>query len=134
LEGAYAGLKATCGQLGFKRLQIGYVGCRLLGGLPEIMGIQLGKLMEVAGRPGFVIQVVPLTAINCPCADGPMTIFEMPDGTQTGYVEGSEVGRIIEAPNEVAKLRARFDLLRVAALPPAESVNLIREIRDAYGE
>ena len=107
---------------------------RSVFGSRKIMRDQLDKLIELAERPGIVIQVLPLDAMNCPCADGPMTIFEMPDGTQVGYVEGSDVGRIIEAPNEVAKLRARFDLLRVAALPPAESVNLIKEIRDEYGE
>jgi transcriptional regulator with XRE-family HTH domain len=107
---------------------------RAVFGSHEIMGGQLDKLIELAGRPGFVIQVLPLTAMNCPCADGPMTIFDMPDGMQVGYVEGSEVGRIIEAPNEVARLRARFDLLRVVALPPAESANLIKDIRSEYGE
>jgi hypothetical protein len=107
---------------------------RAVFGSREVMRVQMDKLVELAGRPGMVIQVLPLTAVNCPCASGPMTIFDMPDGTQAGYVEGDEVGRIIEAPRDVAKLRARFDLLRVAALSPDESVRLIKEIRNEYDE
>jgi transcriptional regulator with XRE-family HTH domain len=99
-------------------------------GSPKVMRTQLDKLIELAGRPGITIQILPLTVLNCPGADGPMTIFDMPDGSQVGYVEGCEVGRIIEALSEVAKLKARLDMLRAAALPPDESVRLIERIRD----
>jgi len=107
---------------------------RRMFGSPKVMRAQLDKLIELAGRPGITIQILPLTALNCPGADGPMTIFDMPDGTQVGYVEGCDVGRIIEALSEVARLRTRLDMLRAAALPPDESVRLIERIRDEYSK
>jgi hypothetical protein len=45
-----------------------------------------------------------------------------------------EAGRIIESPAEMAKLILLFDLLRAAALSPAESVRLITAIRGEYDE
>jgi transcriptional regulator with XRE-family HTH domain len=107
---------------------------RRVFGSPKVMRDQLDKLIELTGRAGIKIQVLPLTVTNCPGADGPMTIFDMPDGTQAGYAEGSDVGRVMETPSEVAKLKARFDMLRAAALPPGESVRLIERIRDEYGK
>jgi hypothetical protein len=107
---------------------------RQVFGSPKVMRAQLDKLIELAARPGITIQILPLTAINCSGADGPMTIFDMPDGSAVGYVEGSEVGRIIEASSELDILRARFDLLRASALPPVESARLLERIRNEHGE
>jgi transcriptional regulator with XRE-family HTH domain len=113
---------------------IGEAVLRQVFGSRKVMRDQLDRLIELAGRPGITVQVLPLTAVNCSGADGPMTIFDMPDGAQIAYVEGCEVGRVIEASIEFDKLRARFDLLRAAALPPVESVRLIERIRDEYGK
>jgi transcriptional regulator with XRE-family HTH domain len=113
---------------------MGEAALRQVFGSPEIMRVQLDKLIESAARPGMVIQVVPFTAPDCAGPDGPMTIFDMPDGYQAVYVEGCEMGKIIEAPGEVASLVTRFDLLRAAALSRGESVRLIRKIRSEYGE
>jgi hypothetical protein len=63
-----------------------------------------------------------------------MTIFDIPDSPQVGYAEGCKVGRIIEAPGEVAKLVTRFEHLRAAALPRRESSRLLAEIRGEYSE
>ena len=61
------------------------------------MAAQLDKLHETSAQLGMVIQVMPLTAVDCSGMDGPMTVFDIPDSPQVVYTEGCEVGRIIEA-------------------------------------
>jgi transcriptional regulator with XRE-family HTH domain len=107
---------------------------RQVFGSPKTMCDQLASLIESAGRPEIVIQVLRSSAADCAGAGGPMAVFDMPDGYQAVYVEGCKVGRVIEAPEEVARLVTMFDLLRASALPPDESIRLIRKIRSEYGE
>jgi transcriptional regulator with XRE-family HTH domain len=106
---------------------------RVFGG-KKIMAAQLDKLHEMSARPGIVIQIMPVTAANCSGADGPITIFDIPGSPQVGYTEGCKVGRIIEAPAEVARLVTKFEHLRAVALPPHESGRLLTEIRSEYSE
>jgi hypothetical protein len=103
-------------------------------GSQEVMAAQLDKLIEMSKQPGIVIQIMPATAIDCSGADGPMTLFDMPNSPQVVYTEGCQVGRIIDAPSEVAKLVERFDHLRAVALPPRESGRLLVETRSDYIE
>src|SRR6266851_9171898 len=95
---------------------------RRVFGSAEIMRAQLDNMIELARQPGIVIQVVPFAALDCAGVTGPMAIFDMPDGHQAVYVEGCEVGRVIEAHAEVASLVTMFDHLRAAALPRGESI------------
>jgi transcriptional regulator with XRE-family HTH domain len=107
---------------------------RQVFGSPKTMCDQLANLIESAGRPEIVIQVLRSSAADCAGAGGPMAVFDIPSSGQAVYVEGCEVGRVIEAPEEVARLVTMFDLLRASALSPDESIRLIRKIRSEYGE
>jgi transcriptional regulator with XRE-family HTH domain len=107
---------------------------RQIFGSKETLRDQLDKLIEWAERPGIVIQVVPASVQDCAGAGGPIVIFDIPDSPQVAYAEGYKVGRVIEAPDEVATMATVFDLLIAAALPRGESLQLIREIRSEYGE
>lgn len=107
---------------------------RRVYGSKAIMAAQLSKLQENSTRPGIVIQIMPIAAPDCSGVGGPMTVFDIPDSPQMVYTEGCEVGRIIEAPGEAAKLVAKFDHLRAAALPRQESSRLLAQIRSEYLE
>ncbi len=107
---------------------------RRVFGSPEIMRAQLDNLIELAGRPGITIQILPSSAPDYAGAGGPMKIFELPDGHRAVYVEGCEVGRVIEASGDVDSLTTRFDLLRASALSRGDSIRLMRKIRSEYGE
>jgi transcriptional regulator with XRE-family HTH domain len=106
---------------------------RVFGG-KAVMAAQLDKMLEVSAQPSVVIQVMPLAALDCSGMDGPMTVFDMRDSPQVVYTEGCKVGRIIEAPAEVATLVMKFDHLRAVALPPRESSQLLAQIRSEYSE
>jgi hypothetical protein len=107
---------------------------RRVFGSRAIMAAQINRLREKSSQRGIVIQIMPIEAADCSGADGPMTIYDIPDSPQVCYTEGCEVGRIIEAPAEVATLVTRFDHLRAVALPPRESDRLLAEIRSEHSE
>lgn len=107
---------------------------RKVYGSKSVMAVQLDKLLEKSSQPGIVIQIVPIEAADCAGVAGPMTIFDIPDSPQVAYTEGCKVGRIIEAPGEVAKLVTIFDHLRATALSQRESSRLLARIRSDYSE
>jgi transcriptional regulator with XRE-family HTH domain len=107
---------------------------RRIYGSKAVMAEQLGKLIERSAQPGIVIQVMPIAVVDCSGADGPMTVFDIPNSPQVGYTEGCRVGRILDEPSEVARLVTKFDHLRATALSRRESSRLLAEIRSEYSE
>ena len=102
-------------------------------GSPRIMGDQLDKLIEAVRSPDIVIQVLQFTASDHPGTDGPVTVFDFPDATSKAYTECNGGGMITETHEAVADLMTTMNMIRAAALPPRESVNLLRQIRDEIG-
>jgi transcriptional regulator with XRE-family HTH domain len=107
---------------------------RRVFGSRTVMAVQLDKLLEKSAQPGIVIQIMPMEAMDCSGMAGPMTVFDIPGSQQVGYTEGHKVGRILDAPDEVATLLRKFDHLRAMALSPRESSRLLAEIRSEYSE
>jgi transcriptional regulator with XRE-family HTH domain len=99
-------------------------------GSPEIMQAQLDHLIEAADSPDIVLQVLPFTAHDHPGAGGPISLFDFADAPTVGYTECNDGGMIVEQPDQVAGLVTTMNLIRAAALPPRDSLNLLRTIRD----
>jgi transcriptional regulator with XRE-family HTH domain len=99
---------------------------RRVGGL-DVMCDQLDSLMESAAN--MILQILPFTAGDQPGADGPITVYEFADAPTVCYTECYSGGRIVEGHAEVADLMRIVNLLRASALPPHESLELIRQIR-----
>jgi transcriptional regulator with XRE-family HTH domain len=95
----------------------------------EIMGEQVGKLIKAAEAPGIVLQVFPFTANDHAGTEGPIWIYERPGGPPVAYTECHGGGRLIEGQDEVADLTVVMGMLRAAALPPRDSLHLMRAIR-----
>jgi transcriptional regulator with XRE-family HTH domain len=102
---------------------------RRVVGSPALMAAQLDVLIEAAGTPGVVIQVLPFTADNYAGTDGPITVYEFADAPTVCYTECYSGGRIVEVPGEVADVWTVLNLIRASALSPRESRELIRQIR-----
>jgi transcriptional regulator with XRE-family HTH domain len=107
---------------------------RRIYGSKTVMAKQLDKLIEKSAQPGIVIQIMPIAVTDCSGADGPMTVYNIPDSPQIGFTDGCEVGRIIDEPGVIAKLVTKFDHLRATALSPRESSRLLAKIRSEYSE
>ncbi len=102
---------------------------RTLGG-HQVMRRQLAHLIELAGRPNSVLQVVPESAPAY--SSVPFLVMSMPDGPDVGYVESpATVGAVTKAPEQVRDMKVLFDQLRAMALTEADSVRLIKEVMEA---
>ncbi|HVT71291.1 MAG TPA: helix-turn-helix transcriptional regulator [Trebonia sp.] len=105
---------------------------QVIGSL-AIMGGQLDTIIEAAGSPHIVVQVLPFTASDHPGTDGPITVFDFPGAPSAAYTECNGGGMIIESPEAVAELVTTMNMLRAAALPQRESMDLLRQIRSEIG-
>jgi transcriptional regulator with XRE-family HTH domain len=95
----------------------------------EIMGEQLDKLIKAASLRGIVLQVLPFTAHDHAGVEGPITIYERRSSPSIGYTECHRGGRVLEDSDEVADLFTVMGMLRAAALPPRDSLALMKQIR-----
>jgi hypothetical protein len=77
--------------------------------------------------------VLPFAASDHPGTDGPITVFDFPEAPSTAYTECNGGGMITESPEEVAELMTTMNMLRAAALPQRESMDLLRWIRSEIG-
>ena len=95
---------------------------------PAAWNRQLEHLVRMAELPNIVIQVLPFGAGLQYLLGGSLTLLGMPDGVYVAYLEGSTSGELIEEPAEVEQHKLFYDQLRDAALPPAESLEFIRNL------
>jgi transcriptional regulator with XRE-family HTH domain len=101
---------------------------RVVGG-PAVMRGQLGRLAEAAAEPGIVIQVLPFATGEGTGADGPISVYEFPDAATVAYAECNRGGRLLEDRDEVAEMMTRVSMIRVFALSPRATAELISEMR-----
>ncbi|AYN38929.1 XRE family transcriptional regulator [Streptomyces dangxiongensis] len=82
---------------------------------------QLQHLAEVAGRPNFVVQVLPFSAGPYGLDSTDVWFLRLPDGRTVAYTENAHRGELIEDSTAVEKLQGAYDAVRDLALSPAES-------------
>ena len=99
---------------------------RLIGG-PEVMREQLARLLEMSQRPNVTLQVLTLASGVHPALNGPFCILEFPERSDPDvvYTEGVAGHAYLERDTDVQACAEVFDLLRAAALSPADTVKLI---------
>lgn len=99
---------------------------RTVGG-PVVMRHQLAHLLVAAGLPGVTLQVLPFDTGAHAGHDGPFSIVEFHDrsDSEVVYVESTAGPIYLEKNREVRASAEVFDRLRAAALPPEASLDLI---------
>lgn len=97
-------------------------------GGPDVMRAQLEHVAEMAVRPNITVQVLPFSRGAHSGMFGPYLLMGFPQVTAQDLVlTETPTGNIwMERELEVARYRALFDDARTAALPPTESLALIR--------
>jgi transcriptional regulator with XRE-family HTH domain len=95
----------------------------------DVIAEQLDKLIELATSRRIVLQVLPFTARDHAGVEGPVTVYEFADAPSVAYTECYGGGRIVEDRQEVGDLVTVMSLIRSSALSPADSLELIREVR-----
>jgi transcriptional regulator with XRE-family HTH domain len=104
----------------------------VIGG-PAVMAEQLDKLLAVGRSPDVVIQIMPFTANDHPGTDGPIMVMDFDGASSVAYTECNGGGMITETHNAVADLMTTMNMIRAAALPPRDSMNLLRQMRSDIG-
>ncbi len=100
-------------------------------GGPAVMAGQLRHLARLgAENPAVTIQVLPFSAgAHAAAGSGSLTILRFSDAPGLGVVclEALSGGVYLDGPDAVARHLRAFELLRAAALSPADSLRLLRE-------
>jgi transcriptional regulator with XRE-family HTH domain len=104
---------------------------RAVGGA-DVMGGQLAHLVKASEWPSVTLQVLPLSSGAHPALSGPFCILEFPERTDPDvvYTEGVAGHAYLERDSEVRACAEAFDLLRAAALSPADSAEMISNIAE----
>ncbi|MFJ2110514.1 helix-turn-helix domain-containing protein [Streptomyces sp. NPDC087850] len=97
----------------------------------EVMGPQLDHLLDLAERPSIEIQVLPLGTGAHVGLIGAFVMFGFPTPAFSDVVCIEHVTGTLhmETPEETRSYTLAFDTLRSAALGPAASLDLIRQVR-----
>jgi hypothetical protein len=104
---------------------------QVVGGADVLAGqiSHLARLSEDA--PALMLQVLPFSAgAHVGAGSGSLAILRFPDAPSLGvvYLEALSGGVYLEDQADVARYVRAFALLRAAALSPADSVHLLRNL------
>ncbi|MFE0699025.1 Scr1 family TA system antitoxin-like transcriptional regulator [Streptomyces sp. NPDC058872] len=94
----------------------------------EVLREQLRHLRLMAERPFLSLQVVPTARTRHAGLAGPMVLLETPDHEHVAYIEGQRVSFLIDDPDEVGLLQAKYGMLRSQALTPEDTMGLLERL------
>ena len=101
-------------------------------GGPDVLAGQITHLVKLAADyPAVTIQVLPFSAgAHAAAGSGSLAILRFPDAPSLGvvYLEALSGGVYLEDQADVARYIRAFALLRAAALSPADSAHLLRNL------
>jgi len=102
-----------------------------VGGAGVLAG-QIGYLARLRDEaPAITLQVLPFSAgAHAGAGSGSLAILRFPDAPSLGvvYLEALSGGVYLEGQADVARYIRAFALLRAAALSPADSARLLRDL------
>ncbi|WP_216207804.1 helix-turn-helix domain-containing protein [Amycolatopsis aidingensis] len=105
---------------------------RMVGGR-GVMTAQLEYLAELGGQPHITIQVVPFAAGAHPSTGFNFSLLRFPDddGADIAYLEHLTGASYLDRdrPQELKVYEITFNALSAAALPPADSLRLLDNVR-----
>jgi transcriptional regulator with XRE-family HTH domain len=103
---------------------------RVQVGGPDVMRVQLSRLIELAEQPNVTLQVLPFSTAALVQPISPFTILEFPEAADPTvvYLEHLTGSLFIEREAEVDRYTVVFDHLRAEALGTSQSVDLIARI------
>ncbi|WP_165983863.1 helix-turn-helix transcriptional regulator [Streptomyces sp. YIM 98790] len=104
---------------------------RPVGG-PKKMYHQMHALLQHAAVPRNTLLVLPFSQGEYPAQGGSLVLLTRKNGTKAAYVESFVHGESVETPERVIDLTQRFEIICSKAMPPEDSVDLIRHYLREY--
>lgn len=98
----------------------------------KVWADQLSRLLDAAELPSVAIQVLPYAAGVHDLMNSDLILLWQRVGEPVAYVEGNGFGKLIDDPDKVLSFRLSYDLVRDAALTPAESTAFIKRLLEEY--
>lgn len=102
---------------------------RPIGGT-MVLRRQLEHLLELAVLPNVEFQVMPTAFADHPGTGGRIQVLRFADGSGVGRNESEFGGIPVFEPRQVRLLELRYGIIRAQALPPKESLALVKRKLD----
>jgi transcriptional regulator with XRE-family HTH domain len=114
------------------RAIIGEAALRQSVGGREVMNEQLRHLLRMAALPNVTVLVLPFTSDAATGMFAPFNVLSFSGSglTEVVFLENLCGGLYLEEQQEIDHYRLAYDHLRTSALPPGESISLIRKVMD----
>jgi hypothetical protein len=96
------------------------------------MQFQVEHLVEMAGRPSVVIQVISREVGAHEGVNGSFVIADFASSPSIVYLETALTGLVVERPEDVSAVTLRYETLKTEALPRAASLELLREVAKTW--
>lgn len=97
-----------------------------------VMAETLRHVADLARRHQIIAQVLPFRAGAHASMTGPLKLMEFEDAPPLSFVEGPDMGKLLDDPATVARHTLTFNLLQAAALSPQDSLALIESVAQDY--
>jgi transcriptional regulator with XRE-family HTH domain len=104
---------------------------RPVGGA-AVMAEALRHVADLTRQHRIIGQVLPFDAGAHAGMGGSLKLMEFADAPPLCFVEGLDMGKLLDDPATVARNALTFSLLQAAALPPRESLALIESVAQNY--
>ncbi|MEU0392807.1 DUF5753 domain-containing protein [Streptomyces sp. NPDC006208] len=101
-------------------------------GSPEVMKEQCEHLLAMGRLRNVDIQVMPTSQGSHPGNDGPIVLLESPDHEHHVFEEGQSVSHLTGEPETVSSLTQRLGMIRMQALGPEESAEVIKREAEVW--
>ncbi|MCY0946445.1 helix-turn-helix domain-containing protein [Streptomyces antarcticus] len=89
----------------------------------------IDRLLACGALPNVDVQIMPLVQPVHAGTDGPFQLLETNEHEWLGYSEGQQSGIVISDPKDISLLHQRYAKLRIQALNPADSADLLMRMR-----
>lgn len=97
-----------------------------------VMAEALRHVAGLAHRHRIIVQVLPFGAGAHAAMHGSLKLMEFEDAPPLSFVEGPDMGQLLDDPATVTRHTMMFSLLQAAAHPPRESLALIESVAQDY--
>ncbi|MGW6257892.1 helix-turn-helix domain-containing protein [Streptomyces sp. NPDC055085] len=104
---------------------------RPIGGRPA-MAEALRHTADLARRSRIIMQVLPFDAGAHAGLGGSLKLMEFEDAPPLCFVEGMDMGKLVDDPAAVARHSLTFSLLQATALAPQASLALLETVAHDY--
>jgi hypothetical protein len=102
---------------------------------PALMATQLDKILQMVRTKRALVQIIPFAAGAYAAADGYFVLLEFEEDSNLWpvvYIEGLADNQYLQHRNDIARYHETVNYLRGRALNPADSTELMDEMRKSY--